>query len=131
MPGLGRSLDETEDDGKAVVDPLERLGFEPAGTGTEKGPVGSDDLSDVDDGGFRKACLYCRNEYVAGHLGEADVRSENDSNDGCEPAAIEGVGLNDEYRVGAARRGSDRVGKVCPPDLAARYFHDSCGMERA
>ncbi len=102
-----------------MVDPLKRFRLECAGTGPAKGLVGGDDLRGVYDRGLREACLSGCEENVSRHVGETDVRGEDDRDDRRKPTAVEGVGLNDEYRIDAASGGCGRVREVSLPDLAA------------
>lgn len=88
----------------------------------ERCAIDGDDLRDVGHGVLRKAGITGGNEYVAGCIGQPDVRSDHDRNRGRYPAPVERVRLYDQQRPPEPRSRSCRRSEICPPYFASLHL---------
>ncbi len=116
---------------KAVRDGFERFRAELARARSKERAVQREELRDVDDRRPSKAGLTLREKHVPWRLGETKVRRDRDDHDGRDRAAVERVRLDDENGTRASRARTHRVRQVHPPDVTARYFHDSEASARS
>jgi hypothetical protein len=121
---------QAQDETQTVFNVSERLPPDLASRFGEEVPVEGNHLRDVDDRVLRQARGFSRKEDIAGGLQEAQVGGENDSDDGSEPASVEGVVLHYQKWAPKARFGPAGLVEIGPPHLSALDYHVSGSSER-
>lgn len=101
-------LSEAEDKPQTRFDSGHRFRRNATDAFSEEGAIGGEDLRDVDNRRLLETRAARRNGDVAGQGGETLIGCDDDDEDRCDAAAVEGVGLN--HQDGSVPPGSEATG---------------------
>ena len=96
----------------------------------EVGSVERDELRGIRHRVLRQSGQLAWHEHIARGLEQAKVARQHHGDDGLDAAAIEGIGLNDEYRSAEPGGGTAGLAQLSPPDSAPLYHQVSGRMAR-
>lgn len=121
---------QAQDQPEALIDLALEFRVSSSGRFRKIVPIQRDDLGDIGHGILGKPGMSCGHQHIPRRLQKSEVGSENDGQNGLDPAAVEGVSLNNQD--GPAKPGfrPARFRQLGPPDGAPFNYHASAPSDR-